>query len=146
MLFRSITRRVRRIQRRFRQARMLARAFRLPYSPVAVHLIPVRRCNLSCTYCNEYDDYSKPASTPELVHRVDLLAGLGTGMVTFSGGEPLLHPDLDAIIRRIREHRMIATLITNGYLLTRERIRRLNLAGLDHLQISIDNVMPDEVS
>src|SRR5918999_1721700 len=41
---------------------------------------------------------------------------------------------------------MIATLITNGYLLTRERIRRLNQAGLDHLQISIDNVLPDEVS
>jgi hypothetical protein len=41
---------------------------------------------------------------------------------------------------------MIATLITNGYLLSRDRIRRLNRAGLDHLQISIDNVTPDEVS
>ena len=37
-------------------------------------------------------------------------------------------------------------MITNGYLLTAERIQRLNRAGLDHLQISIDNVMPDEVS
>ena len=63
-----------------------------------------------------------------------------------SGGEPLLHPDLDAIIHRIREDGMIATLITNGYLLTRERIERLNRAGLDYLQISIDNVVPDEVS
>ena len=41
---------------------------------------------------------------------------------------------------------MIATLITNGYLLNQERIRRLNRAGLDHLQISIDNVLPDDVS
>ena len=41
---------------------------------------------------------------------------------------------------------MIAGMITNGYLLTAERIQRLNRAGLDHLQISIDNVMPDEVS
>ena len=41
---------------------------------------------------------------------------------------------------------MIAGMITNGYLLTAERIKRLNRAGLDHLQISIDNVMPDEVS
>jgi molybdenum cofactor biosynthesis enzyme MoaA len=41
---------------------------------------------------------------------------------------------------------MIAGLITNGYLLTADRIQRLNRAGLDHLQISIDNVMPDEVS
>ena len=37
-------------------------------------------------------------------------------------------------------------MITNGYLLTAERIQRLNRAGLDHLQICIDNVMPDEVS
>ena len=41
---------------------------------------------------------------------------------------------------------MIAGMITNGYLLTAERIKRLNQAGLDHLQISIDNVMPDDVS
>ena len=41
---------------------------------------------------------------------------------------------------------MIAGLITNGYLLTAERIERLNRAGLDHMQISIDNVMPDDVS
>ena len=37
-------------------------------------------------------------------------------------------------------------MITNGYLLTAQRVRQLNDAGLDHMQISIDNVMPDEVS
>jgi hypothetical protein len=41
---------------------------------------------------------------------------------------------------------MIATLISNGYLLSPARITRLNAAGLDHLQISIDNVLPDDVS
>ncbi len=41
---------------------------------------------------------------------------------------------------------MLAGLITNGYLLTPERIERLNRAGLDHLQISVDNVLPDDVS
>ena len=66
--------------------------------------------------------------------------------MTLSGGEPLLHPDLDAIISHIRRRGAIATLITNGYLLTRDRIERLNRAGLDHLQISIDNVLPDAVS
>ncbi len=40
----------------------------------------------------------------------------------------------------------IAGMITNGYLLNVERIERLNQAGLDHLQISIDNLVPDEVS
>jgi len=141
-----LRRRARRMERRFREARMLARAFRHQYQPVAAHLIPVRRCNLSCAYCNEYDDHSSPVPTRDVLRRVDLLAGLGTGIVTMSGGEPLLHPDLDQILRHVRAHSMIATVITNGYLLTRDRIRRLNRAGLDHLQISIDNVLPDEVS
>jgi MoaA/NifB/PqqE/SkfB family radical SAM enzyme len=125
---------------------MLARALSHRYQPVAAHVIPIRRCNLSCAYCSEYDDHSKPVPAAEMLHRVDLLATLGTGIVTMSGGEPLLHPDLDDIIRRIREDGMIATVITNGYLLTRARIHRLNRAGLDHLQISIDNLTPDDVS
>ena len=125
---------------------MLIRSLRFRYQPVAAHLIPIRRCNLSCTYCNEYDDRSAPVPTADVLHRIDRLVDLGTGVVTLSGGEPLLHPDLDAIIGHIRRSGAIATLITNGYLLTRERIERLNRAGLDHLQISIDNVLPDDVS
>jgi MoaA/NifB/PqqE/SkfB family radical SAM enzyme len=81
-----------------------------------------------------------------MFQRIDRLAELGTTIITISGGEPLLHPELDQIIARTRRRRMIAGLITNGYLLTAERIQRLNRAGLEHLQISIDNVMPDEVS
>lgn len=139
-------RRLRRWGRRCREARMLVAALRDKYRPVNAHLIPIRRCNLSCRYCNEYDDHSPPIPTDEILRRVDQLAALGTGIITISGGEPLLHPDLDAIIRRIRQRGAIATLITNGYLLTRDRIQRLNRAGLDHLQISIDNAMPDDVS
>jgi len=125
---------------------MFVRSLRFRYQPVAAHLIPIRRCNLSCGYCNEYDDHSAPVPAPDVLRRIDRLAALGTGIVTLSGGEPLLHPDLDDIVRHIRRRGAIATLITNGYLLTRDRIQRLNRAGLDHLQISIDNVVPDEVS
>jgi len=114
--------------------------------PIVAHIVPIRRCNLSCSYCNEFDDVSNPVPTELMLRRVDRLAELGTSVITISGGEPLLHPDLDQIIHRIRHRGSIATLITNGYLLTAERIRRLNRAGLDHLQISIDNVRPDEVS
>jgi len=71
---------------------------------------------------------------------------LGTSIICVSGGEPLLHPELDQILARIRQLGSICGLITNGYLLTKERIESLNRAGLQHLQISIDNVMPDEVS
>ena len=114
--------------------------------PYSAQIVPIRRCNLACTYCNEYDKDSPPVPTEEMVRRIDKLGGLGTAIITFSGGEPTLHPDLDALIRRVRERGAIATIITNGYLLTPERIRQLNAAGLDYLQISIDNVQPDEVS
>ena len=114
--------------------------------PLLAHIIPIRRCNLACEYCNEYDDFSQPVPTETMFERVDKLAYLGTSIITISGGEPLLHPELDLIIGRIRKGGMIAGLITNGYLLVADRIERLNRAGLEWLQISIDNVTPDEVS
>jgi len=110
------------------------------------HIIPTRRCNLSCTYCNEYDDYSQPVPLETVKHRLDLLGGLKTAVITLSGGEPMLHPDLEEIISHIRRVGAMAGLITNGYLLMPDRIRGLNEAGLDYLQISIDNVNPDDVS
>jgi MoaA/NifB/PqqE/SkfB family radical SAM enzyme len=114
--------------------------------PLLAHLIPMRRCNLACKYCNEYDDVSKPVPLDLMFRRVDKLGELGTSVVTISGGEPLLHPELDDIIRRIRENGSVAGMITNGYLLVPDRIERLNQAGLEWLQISIDNVNPDDVS
>jgi MoaA/NifB/PqqE/SkfB family radical SAM enzyme len=114
--------------------------------PIMAHIIPIRRCNLSCTYCNEYDDYSKPVPLDSLKRRLDLLGRLKTSIITLSGGEPLLHPELDQVIAHIRSVGAMAGLITNGYFLMPDRIQRLNDAGLDYLQISIDNVMPDDVS
>lgn len=141
-----LRRKIRLINTRLREFRMIAKGLLSKRHPIDVHLIPIRRCNLSCTYCNEFDNFSKPVPTAEMIRRVDRLSKLGTTIITVSGGEPLLHPELEEIIRRIRAHGILAGLITNGYLLTAERIQRLNRAGLDHLQISIDNVMPDDVS
>jgi MoaA/NifB/PqqE/SkfB family radical SAM enzyme len=129
-----------------RQARVVAKAMKSRHHPIVAHIIPIRRCNLACRYCNEFDSFSNPVPLDIMLRRIDRLAHLGTSVITISGGEPLLHPELDDIIRRIRRWGSIATLITNGYLLTPDRIRRLNKAGLDHLQISIDNVKPDDVS
>jgi len=140
-------RRIRRkIDRGLREFKLVAKGAADTSHPIMAHIIPIRRCNLSCTYCNEYDDFSKPVHLETMLHRVELLGKLKTGVITLSGGEPLLHPELDDIIKGIRKHATLAGLITNGYLLTADRIRRLNYAGLDYLQISIDNAMPDEVS
>ena len=142
----ALRRRAKAIHRRAREWKMIFRGLMSTDHPILAHVIPTRKCNLSCTYCNEYDSVSKPVPLETMFERIDQLARLGTTIITISGGEPLLHPELDAVIRRVRKHGMLAGMITNGYLLTAERIRRLNRAGLEHLQISIDNVQPDEVS
>lgn len=114
--------------------------------PFLAQVIVTRRCNLACTYCNEFDSISAPVQSDVLRRRIDLLANLGTAVITFSGGEPLLHPEIDTLIAHARKRGAMATMITNGYLLTHELIQKLNRAGLDHLQISIDNIEPDNVS
>src|SRR5580692_11402659 len=133
----TLRRRMLALHRNFRGASMIARAFASTDHPLLAHIIPIRRCNLSCEYCNEYDDFSKPVPLDIMKGRIDHLARLKTSAVTLSGGEPLLHPELDDIIAHMRTHPIISGMITNGYLLTAERIKRLNRAGLDHLQISI---------
>src|SRR5271166_4783112 len=132
--------------RKIREVRMFARAMQSASHPILAQVVPMRRCNLDCAYCNEYDKVSDPVPLDVMLRRIDRLADLGTTIITLSGGEPTLHPDLDAIVERIRERGAIATLITNGLLLTPDRIERLNRAGLDYLQISIDNAQPDEIS
>jgi MoaA/NifB/PqqE/SkfB family radical SAM enzyme len=127
-------------------ARVIARALQSRRHPILAQIVPTRRCNLACEYCNEFDSTSAPIPLDVMFARIDRLAALGTAMVDLSGGEPMLHPDLEQIVSRIRSHGMFAGLLTNGYLLTRPRIAALNDAGLDRLQMSIDNVLPDDVS
>jgi MoaA/NifB/PqqE/SkfB family radical SAM enzyme len=142
----TFSRRLKAASRKVREIALVGHALASTRHTVMAQIVPMRRCNLSCAYCNEYDDVSKPVPLDEMIRRIDHLARLGTSIITISGGEPLLHPDLDEIIARIRHHGRMAGMITNGYLLMPERIQRLNKAGLDHLQISIDNVQPDEIS
>ena len=96
-------RRVRGISRRLREAALLVKGAASTDHPIMAHIIPIRRCNLSCTYCNEYDDYSKPV--PLDTDAPARSAGrLETSIITLSGGEPLLHPELDEVIARHSQH------------------------------------------
>src|SRR5258708_11093440 len=90
--------------------------------PLLVHVIPIRRCNIDCGYCNEYDKVSEPVPTDVLKARIDKLRQLRTSVVAFSGGEPTLHPQLDELIRRIPRRGMMAAPVTNGYFLVPTRI------------------------
>ncbi len=117
-----------------------------PESPLLVQLVVIRRCNLSCGYCNEYDDYSDPVPKQVLFDRIDHLASLGTLVVTLTGGEPFMHPDLHEVVARAVSHGMVVTSISNAYPVTKKWIDRMNDAGLTLLQVSVDNLEPNEVS
>jgi len=142
----ALSRRLSAASRKVREVATVAHALASTDHVVMAQIVPMRFCNLSCAYCNEYDKVSEPVPVDEMLRRIDHLARLGTSIITISGGEPLTHPDLDQVIARIRHHGRIAGMITNGYFLMPDRIARLNKAGLDHMQISIDNVQPDEIS
>jgi MoaA/NifB/PqqE/SkfB family radical SAM enzyme len=140
------TRKLKAATRKARELAIVGHALASTRHPVMAQIVPMRFCNLSCAYCNEYDKVSEPVAIDEMLRRIDHLGRLGTSIITISGGEPLTHPELDDVIRQIRKAGALAGMITNGYYLVPERIERLNRAGLDHLQISIDNVEPDEIS
>ncbi|MBW2510055.1 MAG: radical SAM protein [Deltaproteobacteria bacterium] len=129
-----------------RTAVRAVKAMRRPESPLLAQLVVIRRCNLSCGYCNEYDDHSPPVPREELFARVDHLAELGCLVLTLTGGEPFMHPNLDEVVARAVSHGMVVTSISNAYPITKGWIERMNDAGLSLLQVSVDNVEPNEVS
>src|SRR5688572_26841241 len=114
--------------------------------PLIANLIVTRRCNLSCGYCYEYDKVSPPVPLETLEERIDHIARLRAVFVTLTGGESLLNPDADKVVAYVREKGMVPFLNTNAYLLTKEWTERLNAAGLYGMQISIDNMVPNDVS
>ncbi|MGI8842029.1 MAG: radical SAM protein [Caulobacteraceae bacterium] len=126
--------------------KVAARVLTSTRRPLLAHVVVTRYCNLECAYCSEYDKVSKPVPLNDVLARVDALARLGTQIVTLTGGEPLTHPGHDAIVAHIRARGMVATTITNGFLLTVKKIEGMNRAGLQELQISIDGLKPDAIS
>jgi MoaA/NifB/PqqE/SkfB family radical SAM enzyme len=119
----------------------------LRYGPWLAQVVVTRRCNLSCTYCTEFDRTSEPVPFDDLRARLAKLADLRAWAVCLTGGEPTLHPrlvDLVAEMRRLGFRRR--QFITNGYLLTADLIDGLNRAGLTDLQVSVDGVEPNDVT
>jgi MoaA/NifB/PqqE/SkfB family radical SAM enzyme len=136
-------------RRRLDDARLafrIARSVMDPFRPLVANLIVTRRCNLACGYCNEYDKTSAPVPLDVLNQRIDHLARLRAVFVTLTGGESLLVPHLAEVVAYVRAKGMVPFVNTNGYLLTRDWIEKLDAAGLYGLQISIDNVTPNDVT
>ena len=120
---------------------------RLRYSPFLAQLVIIRRCNLSCSYCSEYDKVSEPVPIEVLEERLRKLKSLGTFGISLTGGEPTLHPQLPDLIRRCRKLGFFRTgMISNGFFLRPDLIKALNEAGLQEMQISIDGVQANDTT
>ncbi len=120
--------------------------FRYPYSPFLVQLVVTRRCNLECGYCRDYDKVSELVPVERLLRTVQKMKELRVYSLTLTGGEPLLHPELTTLIRAASGALSHVGLITNGFLLTQEKIEQFNEAGLHRLQISLDGVTQTDVT
>lgn len=127
--------------------RILRTYHRYRYSPFLCQLVVTRRCNLTCGYCHEFDRSSEPVPADELRRRIDWVAELGTFGLEFSGGEPLMHPQLTELVAHARPYGFtMLAMITNAFLLRRDTIEQLNVAGLTEMQVSVDGVKPNEVT
>lgn len=118
-------------------------------SPVYLRLSVTDRCNLRCRYCrpgraSRSESSPDPASDKELLALVRFLHRVASiYKVRLTGGEPLLHPELDRLVAAIR-HALPDTILsatTNGTLLA-QRAVILRRAGLDSLNVSLDSLDP----
>ncbi len=125
---------------------VVSRALRLPprYLPIVLLFITFR-CNLRCKMCGVCEhilagERAQELSTEEWKTVIDSTALLGTMIVSISGGEPLLRPDLYEIIRYIRDKDIAVHLCTNGVLLDARRVAGLRESGVNTVSVSIENV------
>jgi|GEM_PF-2311526 len=97
-------------------------------------------CNARCVYCSFHlQKDRKIVSLEEARRAIDYLAGIGTGMVSLTGGEPLLNDDLLDIVRYARQSGLITISGTNGLLLDEGKARELGRAGLNAMWISYES-------
>ena len=111
--------------RKVRSARQFVRGLVDTDHPLLVHIIPIRRCNLDCGYCNEYDKTSTPVPI-DVMQRADREARRPSARPSWrsAAASRCCIPSWTRSSATIRRHGMIAGLITNGYLLSPERIQR----------------------
>ena len=114
--------------------------------PLQCSLYLTDRCNLDCSYCTEYDNSRPHPALADLKLWIKKIRDLGTMRIALVGGEPLLHPDIVAIVRYCRELGFATSLTTNGFLLTRKLLAELEEAGLQVMQISVDRMTPSPVT
>lgn len=115
------------------------------WGPHAVTIAVTQDCNANCAHCSAFRRGKEGTlSTGQWCGVIDQCAELGITDIIITGGEPLMRPDLDVLIRRIVENDCVADVFTNGSLLTEENLDKLTGAGCDTLFVSLDSPVPEE--
>jgi PqqA peptide cyclase len=119
----------------------------LPEPPMGLLAELTHRCPLQCPYCAnplELERAGMELDTATWLRVLEQAAALGVLQVHFSGGEPTARKDLVALVRRAAELQLYSNLITSGVLLDSALVTGLAQAGLDHVQLSFQDTVPDQ--
>ncbi len=109
-----------------------------PSKPLTLLLLINRGCNLTCSFCDLWDD-PQQMELEQATHLLDEAAAIGTRTVVITGGEPLMHKRIFEVVRRAKDRGMGVNITTNG-LLVRRHFDALVAAGVDSLSMSIDGL------
>ncbi len=115
---------------------------RLVSNPVLCNYYLTYRCNASCGFCDIWERPSPYVTLENFRQNLNDLKALGIKVIDFTGGEPLLHRQLDLLLREAKRQGMITTVTTNGLLYPKyaERLRGL----VDMLHFSLDSPIREE--
>jgi MoaA/NifB/PqqE/SkfB family radical SAM enzyme len=112
-----------------------------------IEIFPTMECNLSCAMCS-ISKYKHSAQEALALEDYERLAQEGARMgaiaLTILGGEPFLYENLEDIIRLFKKEHFFIYMVSNGTLVTREKLQRLTGAGLDSICFSLDSMNEEE--
>ncbi|MGP8320043.1 MAG: radical SAM protein [Methanosarcinaceae archaeon] len=112
--------------------------------PEQVTISITEECPNNCIHCALPDTKNKDRLTPEYVKDViDQSLDMGTTLIIFDGGEPLVYDGLEALISHVDTNRAVTAMFTSGVGLTPERARSLKEAGLYMVSVSFDSANED---
>jgi PqqA peptide cyclase len=115
-------------------------------APIGMLCELTHRCPLQCPYCSNPVDLERVNTELTTEQWQDVMrqaAKLGVLQIHLSGGEPTARKDLEEIVKVAAEVGLYTNLITAGVTLTRDRLEKLRDYGLDHVQLSIQDVDPE---
>src|SRR5271157_5231575 len=114
-----------------------------------VDIMTTKACNCRCEHCFAESFTWKgrqatPLSTDEMVAAIGEFRGCGAFHFTLQGGEPFLHPDLDALVAARKPAESYITIVTNGAAVSREKLAHVYRLGVDKIAVSIDSTFSAE--